>query len=146
MGWALTSIIPGDGAAAVELSIPEEEVYDTTTCQSQNVLGNEAVRKVYLPTREGSFELTSSNSIKGAAYIGCHALALGLVTAASARGNLPSLLITRIPERSMASAMLEVLKTLATEVERSQIEDAVGSSSSGSERGPPGKRDKESSG
>ena len=67
------------------------------------------------------------SSIKGAAYIGCHALVLGRVVAASARGNLPSLL-ERLPERPMASALLEELKIVATETKRSQIEDAVGSS------------------
>ena len=38
-------------------------------------------------TRRGH---TSSNSIKGSAYIGYHALVLGRVVAASARGNFPS--------------------------------------------------------
>ena len=43
------------------------------------------------------------------------------------RGNLPSLL-ERLPERPMASALLEELKIVATKAKRSQIEDAVGSS------------------
>ena len=42
-------------------------------------------------------------------------------------GNLPSLL-ERLLERPMASALLEELRTLATEVNRSEIEYAVGSS------------------
>ena len=71
--------------------------------------------------------LATSSSIKGAVYIGCHALVLGRVVAASARGNLPSLL-GRLPERPMASALLEQLKIVATKVKRSQIEDAVGRS------------------
>ena len=67
-------------------------------------------------------------AIKGAAYIGCQALILGRVVAASASENLPSLL-ERLPERiPMASALLDELKTLAAEVERSKIEDAVGAS------------------
>ena len=41
--------------------------------------------------------------------------------------NLPSLL-ERLPERPMASALIEELKIVATEAKRSQIEDAVGSS------------------
>ena len=65
--------------------------------------------------------------IKGVTYIGCHALVLGRVAAASARGGLPFLL-GRLPARPMASALIEELKTVATEVKRSQIEDAVGSS------------------
>ena len=52
---------------------------------------------------------------------------LGRVVAASARGNLPSLL-ERLPERPMASALIEELKIVATEAKRRQIEDAVGSS------------------
>ena len=79
----------------------------------------------HLPIRKGGLGLTSSSSIKGAAYIGFHALVLGRVVAASARGNLPSLL-ERLPERPMASALLEELKIVATEAKRSQIEDAVG--------------------
>ena len=63
----------------------------------------------------------------GAAYIGCHALVLGRVVAASTRGNLPSLL-ERLPEQPMASPLLEELNIVATEAKRSQIEDAVGSS------------------
>ena len=59
--------------------------------------------------------------------MGCDALALGRVVAASARGNLPSLL-ERLPERPMASALIEELKTVATEAKRGQREDAVGSS------------------
>ena len=43
------------------------------------------------------------------------------------RGNLPSLL-ERLPERPMASALIEELKIVATEAKRSQIKDAVGSS------------------
>ena len=61
------------------------------------------------------------------AFIGCHALVLERIVAASARRNLPSLL-ERLPERPMALALLEKLKTVATEVKTSQIEDAVGSS------------------
>ena len=119
--WALASIIAGDGAAAAGLPTPEEVAHDPTVCQ------NQTYRQAHLPVREGGLGLTSSSSIKGAAYIGCHALALGRVVAASARGNLPSLL-ERLPERPMASALLEELKTVATEAKRSQIEDAVGSS------------------
>ena len=117
----------GDGAAAAGLPTPEEVAHDPTVCQNQTYLGHDALRQAHLPIREGGLGLTSSSSIKGAAYIGCHALVLGRVVAASARGNLPSLL-ERLPERPMASALLEELKIVATEAKRSQIEDAVGSS------------------
>ena len=127
MEWALASIIAGDGAAAAGLPTPEEVAHDPTLCQNHTYLGHDALRQAHLPIREGGLGLTSSSSIKGAAYIGCHALVLGRVVAASARGNLPSL-IERLPERLMASALLEELKILATEAKRSQIEDAVGSS------------------
>ena len=125
--WALASIIAGDGAAAAGLPTPEEVTHDPTVCQNQTYLGHDALRQAHLPIQEGGLGLTSSSSIKGAAYIGCHALVLGRVVAASARGNLPSLL-ERLPERPMASALLEELKIVATEAKRSQIEDAVGSS------------------
>ena len=123
--WALASIIAGDGAAAAGLPTPEEVAHDPTVRQNQTYLGHDALRQAHLPIREGALGLTSSNSIKGAAYIGCHALVLGRVVAAFARGNLPSLL-ERLPERSMASELLEELKIVATEAKRSQIEDAVG--------------------
>ena len=125
--WALASIIANDGAAAARLPTPEEVAHDPTVCQNQTYLGHDALRQAHLPIREGGLGLTSSSSIKGAAYIGCHALVLGRVVAASARGNLPSLL-ERLPERPMASALLDELKTVTTEAKRSQIEDAVGSS------------------
>ena len=127
MEWALASIVASDGAAAAGLPTPEEVAHDPTVCQNQTYLGHDALRQAHLPIREGGLGLTSSSSIKGAAYIGCHALVLGRVVAASARGNLPSLL-ERLPERPMASALLEELKIVATEAKRSQIEDAVGSS------------------
>ena len=83
-------------------------------CQNQTYLGHDALRQAHLPIREDDLGLTSSSSIKDAAYIGCHALVLGRVVAASARGYLPSLL-ERLPERPMASALLEELKIVATE-------------------------------
>ena len=88
---------------------------------------HEALRQAHLPIREGSVGVNSSNASKSAAYIGRHALVLGHVVAASAQGGLPSFL-ERLPEQPMASSLLEELKTMATEVKRSQIEDAVGSS------------------
>ena len=145
--WALASIIAGDGAAAAGLPTPEEVAHDPTVCQNQTYLGHDAPRQVHLPIREGGLGLTSSSSIKGATYIGCHALVLGRVVAASARGNLPSLL-ERPPERPMASELLEELKIVATEAKRSQIEDAVGTSwgcPSGG-RGPSRERDRNSTG
>ena len=123
--WALASITAGDGAAAAGLPTPEEVAHDPSVCQNQTYLGHDALRQAHLPIREGGLGLTRSSSIKGAAYIGCHALVLGRVVAASARGNLPSLL-ERLPERPMAPALL--VKIVATEAKRSQIEDAVGSS------------------
>ena len=125
MEWMLASIIAGDGATAAALPTPEEVAHDLTVCQTQTYLGHEAPRQAHLPIREGG--LTSSNSMKGAAYIGCNALVLGGVVAASARGNLPCLL-ERLPGRSMASALIHGLKTLATKAKRSEMEDAVGSS------------------
>ena len=125
--WALVSIIAGDGAAAAGLPTPEEVAHDPTVCRNQTYLGHDALRQAHLPIREGDLGLTNSSSIKGAAYIGCHALILGRVVAASARGNLPSLL-ERLPGRPMASGLIEELKIVATEAKSSQIEDAVGSS------------------
>ena len=125
--WALASIIAGAGAAAVRLPTSEEVAHDPTVSQNQTYLGHNALRQAHLPIREDGLGLTSSSSIKGAAYVGCHALVLGRVVAASARGNLPSLL-ERLPERTVASALIEELKIVATEAKRSQIEDAVGSS------------------
>ena len=122
----MASIIAGGGATTAGLQTPEEVAHDPTVCQNQTYLGHDALRPAHLPIREGGLGLTSSNSIKGT-YIGWHALALGRVVAAPAQRNLPSL-FERLPERPMASALLEELKTVATEVKRSQIEGAVGSS------------------
>ena len=109
------------------LSTPEEVARDPTVCQNQTYLGHDALRQAHLPFREGGLGLTSSSFVKGAAYIGCHALVLGRVVDAFARGNLPSLL-ERLLEHPMASALIAELKTVATEAMRSQIEDAVSSS------------------
>ena len=90
--WVLASIIAGDGATAAGLPTPEEVAHNPTVCQNQTYLGHEALRLAHLPIREGGLELTSSSSIKGAAYIGCHALVLGRVVSASARGTFHSFL------------------------------------------------------
>ena len=127
MEWALASIIAGDGAAAAGLPTPEEVAHDPTMCQNQNYLRHKALRQAHLPIREGGLGLTSSSSIKGVAYTGCHALVMGCVVAASAPGGLPSLL-ERLRERPMASVLIEELKTATSEAKRSQIEDPVGSS------------------
>ena len=129
MEWALALafIIADDGAATAGLPAPEEMAHDPIVYQNQTYLGHDTLRQAHLPTREGGLGLTSSSSIKGAAYIGCHALVLGRVVAASARGDLPSLL-ERLPEQPMASARIKNLKIVATEAKRSQIEDAEGSS------------------
>ena len=124
---ALASIIAGDSAAAAGLPTTEEVAHDTSVCQDQTYLGDVPLRQAHLPIREGGLGLTSSDAIKGAAYIGCHALVLGRVAAASAREDLPSLL-ERLPERPMASALLEELRTVAKEVKASQVENAVGAS------------------
>ena len=65
--------------------------HDPTVCQNQTYLGHEVLRQVHLIFREGCLSLISSNSIRGAAYIGCRVLTLRRVVAASARGNFPSL-------------------------------------------------------
>ena len=124
--WALASIIIGDGAAATGLPTPEEVAHDPTVCQYQTYLGHEALRQAPLSIREGGLGPTSSSSIKDAAY---------------ARGNLPSLL-ERLLEQPMASALIEELKIVTTEVKKSQIEDAVGSSwaALAAEEEPQGKR------
>jgi len=80
-----------------------------------------------LPIQEGGLGLISSDAIKGAAHIDCQALVLGHVVAASARENLPSLL-ERLPERPIALTLIGEPKTLPTEVEKSDMEDVVGTS------------------
>ena len=104
--------------------------HDPTVCQNQTYVRHEALWQPICPFEkvvEGGLGLTSSNSIKGAAYIGCHALTMGRVVAACGRGNVPSL-VERLPKRPMVSELLEELRTVATEVKRSQINCAVGTS------------------
>ena len=125
MEWTLASIKAGDGAGTAGKPTPEE-VAHPNVCQNQTYLGHEALRQAHLPIREDGLGLTSSGSMKGAAYIGCHALVLGRVVAAFARGNL-SFLLERLPARSMASALTKEMETVATEAERSQIDNTAGS-------------------
>ena len=124
---ALASIIAGDGVAAAGLPTPVEVAHNPTVCQNQTYLGHDALRQAHLLIREGGLGLTSSTSITGAVYIGRHALVLGGIVAASAWGNLPSLL-EWLPEQPMASALIEALKIVATEAKKTQIEDTLGSS------------------
>ena len=101
----------GAGAVVAGLSTltPEEVADDPTLCQTQTYL---ALGQAHLSIREGGFGLTSNNPMKGVAYIGCHILVLGRVVASSARGNLASLLERLLPERPMASALLEELMSV----------------------------------
>ena len=123
----MASIVAGDGIAAAGLPNPEKVAHDPTVCQNQTYLRHKALWQAHLPIREGDLGLISNNFIKGTAYIGSHALTLGCLVATSARSNFPSLL-ERLPERHMASVLLEQLETVATEVKISQIENGVGSS------------------
>ena len=138
MEWALASIIAGDGATPAGLPTPEEIAHNPTVCQKQTYLGHEALRQAHLPIREGGLGPTSSSLVKGAAYIGCHALVLGRVVAPSARGNLLPLL-ERLRERSIVSSASEELKTMATEAKKSRIE-VTGSPSDGREPSREGDR------
>ena len=70
--WALASIIAGNGAAVAGLPTPEEVARDSTVCQKQTYLEHDALRQAHLPIREAGLGLTSSSSITGAVYIGCH--------------------------------------------------------------------------
>ena len=70
-------------------------------------------------SKKASLEPPSGISIKGAACIGCHALTLELIDAASVWGDLPFLL-ERLPERPMTSALFNELKTRALEVKKSK--------------------------
>ena len=123
--WALASIKVGDGVAAAGRPTPEEVAHDPTVCQNQIYLRHETLRQARLPIQEDGLGLTSSNSIKGAANIGCHTLVLVCIIVASVRGNLPSL-FERLPERPIALALLDEVKIGATKVKRSHLEDAVG--------------------
>ena len=78
--WSLASIIACDGAVTEGLPTSEDVAHDPTVCQTQTYyLGHEALRRAHLSIQEGSLGLTSSNSIKGTAYIGFHTLVLGRV-------------------------------------------------------------------
>ena len=57
VGWALASIIAGDGAAAAGLPTPEEVAHNPTVCQNQIDLG-QTLRQAHLPIREGGLGLT----------------------------------------------------------------------------------------
>ena len=109
--WALASIIAGNGAAAAGLPTPGGNSPRSHCVSKLDIPGARGLTAGPPAIREGGLGLTSSTSIKGAAYIGCHALVLGRVVAASARGHLLSLL-DQLPERPMASALIEELKTV----------------------------------
>ena len=68
--WAFTSIIAGDAAVVAGLLTPEEVANDPSVCRNQTYLGYETLRQAYLPIGENGLGLTSSDAIKGTAYIG----------------------------------------------------------------------------
>ena len=125
--WALASITAGDGAAAAGLPTPEEVAQDHTVGQNQTYLGYDALRQAHLPIREGGLGLTMLLLHQRRGIYRLPRPGPGACRRCLRPGNLPSLL-ERLPERPMASALIEELKIVATEAKRSQIEDAVGSS------------------
>ena len=87
----------------------------------------DALRQAHLPVREGGLGLTSSVDVSDAAYIGCHALALGRVPTAASSAGLPDLL-ERLPERPLAQELIAALKQVAEVATEAQLKDAVGAS------------------
>ena len=141
-GWALASTIrAGDGAVVARLTTLEELAHAPPVCQNQVYLGNEALRQACLLIEEGDLGLTKRTPFNYVAYIGCQDLVLEHILAASTRRNLPFLL-ARLPKGSMASALLEELSTVATDIKESQIKYAVGASWAALEakEGPQGKQ------
>ena len=95
--WALASIKVGDGAAATELSNPEEVHCDPTVYQILTYGETKALRQTHLPLP---------------------AVTPSKVRPISLATRLPwgslQFLFERLPEQPMASALLEKLKTVAT--------------------------------
>ena len=113
------SVIADYRDAAAGLPTLEKVAHDPTAWKNQTFLG-----QTHVAIRESGLGLTSTISMKGAAYIDCYALVLGRVVAAFTRGNLPSLL-KRLRERPMESALFEALKTnITTEAKRSYGDNA----------------------
>ena len=110
----MASTIAGDGAAAAGLPTPEEVANDPSVCRNQTYLGHVALRQSHLPIREGELGLTSSDAIKGTAYIGC------------LRPGKPAISTGTAPRRLMASALIDELKALATALQRCDMEEVVG--------------------
>lgn len=112
--------------ALIEWSaFPGESRHDPNVYRNQPCVGHEALHLAHLPIRESVPELISIDAIKDAAYIGYQALILGHVVASSALENLSSLL-EQIPERPMKSALIDEMKTLATEAEKCDMEVVLG--------------------
>lgn len=84
--WTLASTVAGDEAAAAGFLSPEEPY------TNQTHLEHETLREAHLTTRDDGHGLTITAVITGAAHVGCQALILCRVVAASAREKLPSLL------------------------------------------------------
>ena len=84
-------------------------------------MGHEGVRQTHLSIRGRRLRLTSSGSIKGAAYIGRNAVVLGLVVTASAWASLP-FLHEWLSKRPLVLALHGKLNAT---VARNQSEDSV---------------------
>ena len=127
MECALAFIIAGDEVAGAGLPISEEVARDPTVCQLLGTRGPTASPPAYPKRRPWTYYQQQLHQRHSLHRLPC--LVLENVVAASARRNLPSLLEQLPqPQRPIASALLEQLRTVATEVKKSQIEDTVGSS------------------
>ena len=126
MEWALASIVAGDGAAAEGLPTPVEVAYDPTVCQNQTYLGHLYGRPT-CQSEKAVLDLPAASPSKARHISAATPWSWGVSSLPPPGVTLPSLL-ERLPERPMASALIEELKIVATEAKRTQIEDAVGSS------------------
>ena len=101
--------------------------HDPTVCQTQTYLGHKALRRpTYYPSEKAALDIPAKAPSKDRPTSVAEPWSWAVSSLPAPDENLLSLL-ERLLERSMAPALLEELKTVATEVKKSQIENTVGS-------------------
>ena len=122
---ALASIIACDGAAAAGLPTPEKEAHDSTVCQKRPTWDTRPYGRPTCPSEKAALDLPAPAPSNTRPTSVATPSSWNVSPPPPPGGNL-SPLLGQLPEQPMASALLGELKTVATEVKKSQMEDAVG--------------------
>ena len=125
--WALAAIVAGPQSFRDGLPSPQEVEHHPDKARGHPILSKEAIRQARLPVREGGLGLPSAVEVSGPAFIGCQALVLADVVAATVSPDLGATL-SNVATTAHAVELRRELRKLAEFASGPQLAEMVGSS------------------